>query len=636
MDGTKKGEMAMSEIAKAYVQIEPTFQGVKSSIEKEMGGAGESGGQSFGSGFAKVLNGAGGAVGAAGKAIAGAVGVSAAAIGAMGAQFVSATGDVASYGDNIDKMSQKMGLSAEAYQEWDAVMQHSGTSMETMKSSMKTLANAAENNNKAFETLGITQEEIANMSQEQLFEATIAGLQNVEDTTQRTYLAGQLLGRGATELGALLNTSAEDTQAMRDRVRELGGVMSEDAVKAAAAYQDQLQDMQTAFSGISRNMLSEFLPALTTVMSGLTEIFSGNSEKGIGQISEGITQIMDGITNALPQLMSVATSIIESLATAIIENLPQLAQTGMEVIMQLATFIIENLPMLIESAAQIIVELALGIAQALPTLIPTIVQVVLTISEYLINNIDLLIDCAVQLMTGLTLGFVNALPILIEKAPEIIIKLATALIQAAPKLLTAGLECIKTIANALVTYWPQVTSKVPQLMNSLRDAFLRVVSRFIDIGKNIVDGIRQGIEDAWGALTEWFSNKVAGLIDGVKGILKIGSPSKVFANEVGQWIPAGIAEGIEKGMGSLDSAILGMSENMLDSVSVNGNMSISSGDTAIGSLYSLLAQYLPMIAQGENVNITLSGDMGLLFRAMQQESVRNTQIVGANSVLSAT
>jgi hypothetical protein len=57
---------------------------------------------------------------------------------------------VASYGDNIDKMSQKMGMSASAYQEWDAVMQHSGTSMETMKSSMKTLANAAETGNDAF------------------------------------------------------------------------------------------------------------------------------------------------------------------------------------------------------------------------------------------------------------------------------------------------------------------------------------------------------------------------------------------------------------------------------------------------------------------------------------------------------
>ena len=134
---------------------------------------------------------------------------------AMGAAFVKTTGDVAAYGDNIDKMSQKMGMSAQAYQEWDAVMQHSGTSMETLKASMKTLANAAETGNDAFQKLGITQEQIATMSQEELFSETITALQNIEDETQRTYLAGKTLGRGATELGALLNTSAEDTQVLK-------------------------------------------------------------------------------------------------------------------------------------------------------------------------------------------------------------------------------------------------------------------------------------------------------------------------------------------------------------------------------------------------------------------------------------
>ena len=104
----------MSEIATAYVQIEPTFNGVQSKIASEMSGAGESGGQSFGSGFAKVLGGAGGAVATAGKVMAGAVAAGGTALAGLGASFVSATGDIASYGDNIDKMSQKMGLTAEA------------------------------------------------------------------------------------------------------------------------------------------------------------------------------------------------------------------------------------------------------------------------------------------------------------------------------------------------------------------------------------------------------------------------------------------------------------------------------------------------------------------------------------------
>lgn len=607
-------------IGTAYIQIEPSFQGVNSAISKEMGAAGESGGSSFGSGFAKVLGGSG-------KMVAGAVATGGAALAAMGTAFIKTSGDVASYGDNIDKMSQKMGLSAEAYQEWDAVMQHSGTSMETMKASMKTLANAAETGKDAFDKLGISQEQVASMSQEELFEATIAGLQNVEDTTERTYLAGQLLGKGATELGALLNTSAEDTQAMRDRVHELGGVMSDEAVKAAAAYQDQLQDMQTAFSGLSRNMMAEFLPAITEVMGGLTEIFNGNTDQGIGMITNGISNIMSGLTAALPQLMQVAASIIQALATALMDNLPQIAQTGMQIVSQLATYVIENLPMLIETAAQIIMQLAFGLAEALPTLIPTIVEVILTIVDNLVDNIDMLIDCAIQLMTGLTLGLIQALPILIEKAPEIIAKLVMALIQAAPKLIQASLECVKKLAEALVQYWPMLVAKVPELMENLKTAFFNLVNKFIDIGSNIVEGIRSGIANAWSSFTGWLQGLLDGLVDSILSFFGIGSPSKLMADKVGKWIPAGIAEGIDEGMGVLDNAMESMSADMVDS-SVNATLSgdvAYSGtnfreDTDVGRLYELLNNYLPIIATGENMSISLEGDAEGIFNMVKKQN----------------
>lgn len=625
----------------AYVQIEPTFNGVQSKIESEMGTAGEKSGKTFGSGFGKVLSGAGGALGKAGAAVAGAAALGGTAIAAMGSKLVSATGEVASYGDNIDKMSQKMGLSAEAYQEWDAVMQHSGTSMESMKSSMKTLANAAETGNKAFETLGITQKDIASMSQQELFERTITELQKVEDDTQRTYLAGKLLGKGATELGALLNTSAEDTQAMRDRVRELGGVMSEDAVKSAAAYQDQLQDMQTAFSGLSRNLTAEFLPSMTTVMSGLTEIFSGNSDQGIAMISEGINGIMDGLTAALPQIMQVATGIIEALATAIIQNIPQLAQTGLDIVMQIGTFIIENLPMLIETAGQVIMELALGIAQALPTLIPTIVDVVLTIVQYLIDNIDLLIDAAVQLMIGLTVGLIQALPILIEKVPEIIVKFVDALIRAVPKLLEAAKTMVTTLKDGVVTNIPLLLASGQKLMEDLKNRLMSLVQKFKEIGKNIIEGIKQGISDAWSGLTQWFSEKLGSLVEGVKDFLKIGSPSKVFANEIGQWIPAGIAEGIENGMGLLDKAMDGMSTNVL-AQGINATVSsvmdsvTDTGDGSSDDVYDLLARVLPQILTLLGRDQTIEVDGYQLLRVMQRESRRNTQLVGTGAAQPST
>ena len=289
----------------------------------------------------------------AGKIAAIGIGAVTTATAALYTGVTAASGQVAAYGDNIDKMSQKMGMSAEAYQEWDAVMQHSGTSIESLQSGMKTLANAVESGNDAFERLGISQEKIAKMSNEELFSATITALQNVENETERTYLAGQLLGRGATELGALLNTSAEETQAMKDRVHELGGVMSDEAIKAAARYQDSLQDMQTSFSGLKNNLISNFLPGMATVMDGISAMMTGESGAET-VLSNGISQIISTMNETVPQFFSAGGQIISAVITALTDNLPQMIDGGTQLVVGLVNGIINALPELIAAVPSII------------------------------------------------------------------------------------------------------------------------------------------------------------------------------------------------------------------------------------------------------------------------------------------
>ena len=435
---------------------------------------------------------------------------------AAGSALVKGTADVAAYGDNIDKMSQKMGLSAEAYQEWDAVMQHSGTSMETMKASMKTLANAVETGNEAFEKIGLSQEQLATMSQEDIFEATIAGLQNVEDTTERTYLAGKLLGKGATELGALLNTSAEDTQAMRDRVHELGGVMSNDAVKAAAAYQDQLQDMTTAFDGLKRGLVSDFMPSITQVMSGLTEIFSGNYDEGLDQISKGIDSVVSNLTNVLPKMLEVGVKILESLAKAILENIPKLLPTLVQLVVDVGKMIIENLPLLLETGFQIILELANGIAEALPELIPTIVEVVLAIVDMLIDNVDMLVDAAIALMTGLAEGLINALPIIIEKLPEIIEKIVTTLIDNLPVLVEAVFTIMVALGQAIIENIPQILAAIVEIISGIIQKFTEALPEIKKKGTEVIEKLIAGIKSMFSKLKNIARDAFKMIKDGIK------------------------------------------------------------------------------------------------------------------------
>lgn len=494
----------------------------KSKYEEGIGDA-EKSASSFGSKLTSGLKIAAGVT-------AGAVSAIGAAAGTAAKSFINSAGSVAEYGDNIDKMSQKMGISAEAYQEWEAVMQHSGTSMESLKMGMKTLASAVESGNDAFDRLGITQEEIASMSQEELFGATITALQGVENETERTYLAGQLLGRGATELGPLLNTTAEETQAMKDRVHELGGVMSNEAVKAAAAYQDSLQDMTTAFSGLKNNLMSKFLPSMVTVMDGLSNIFSGNSEEGLGQIEEGINNFASKLSEVIPKVIEVGSRIVKSLAQAIITNLPVLFEAGVDALTQLlsgmaensesvsqsvesiittiVSSITDNLPTILDAGIDIILAVVDGIIKALPKLIPAVVEVILIIVDKLTEPSTLmkLIDAAFQIIGAIAQGLINAIPVLVEKAPTIIMNLVEALLRLLPQLLASGVQLVAELALGILRGGVKTVQAVVEVFASIKDGFLSRINDAMKWGQDLIDNFVNGIKSKFNSVRDAMSS----------------------------------------------------------------------------------------------------------------------------------
>lgn len=439
------------------------------------------------------------------------------ATSAMTGALVKGASDVASYGDNIDKMSQKMGMSAQAYQEWDAILQHSGSSIDAMSKGMITLQKKATDSADAFSALGISQEEVANMSTEELFAATIAGLQNMGEGAERTALASDLLGGAVKELGPLLNTSAEDTEAMRKRVHELGGVMSDEAVKSAAAYQDSLQDMQTAFSGLSRNMLSKFMPSITSVMDGLTEVFSGNTDGGIEMISNGISEVAAKISEEMPKILEVGSGIILALSQAITDNLPTLLEAGTNAIITISTGLIKQLPDIIAAGMTVIITLANGIAESLPELIPTIVDVIMQIVDTLTdpNNLGALVDADIAIMMALADGLIEALPILLEKAPEIVANLVDTVVQNAPKLLKAAFTMIQKLTEGLIENFPLILEAGANIIVKVIEGIGATISGLFEAGKEIVTSIQEGFDEKVQAAKDWGKDLIQNFIDGI-------------------------------------------------------------------------------------------------------------------------
>ena len=279
-----------TELASAYVQIIPSAKGISGSIssilEPEADKAGKSAGGKLGS-----------ALGTAAKVGAGAITAATAALAAGGAAFVKSSNEVAQYGDNVDKMSQKLGLSAKSYQEWDYVMQLAGTDMGSMTTGLKTLTNklddAKNGSDEArgmFEKLGISMEDINTMSREDLFAKTIEGFQGMADSTDRAALANDLFGKSGQNLAPLFNQSAEATKGLIEQANQYGMIMSGDAVKASADFEDALTRMQSTMTGAKNALIAEFLPSLTSMMDGVSMLVSGD-KNGFDKISEGVDSL---------------------------------------------------------------------------------------------------------------------------------------------------------------------------------------------------------------------------------------------------------------------------------------------------------------------------------------------------------
>ena len=480
--------------------------------------------------------------------------------------FVEGVSNVAEYGDRIDKLSQKMNMSAQGLQEWDFVMQHCGTSIESMQASIKTLSNAAETDSEAFERLGISQEQIAEMSGEELFNATITALQGVEDETERTYLAGQLLGRGATELGALLNMTADETAEMKNQAHELGGVLSDDAVKDAAQFQDSLQNMQTAFTGMKNSMLTEFLPSFSTVMDGLSLVFSGDSDSGLGLIESGVDALASKMGEVAPIFVRVGGTILTALASSITENLPTLLKSGAEAVSQIGSGIIKQLPSIIPAAFSVIETIGGTLLDNMDEILQAGIDILMTLVNGIASKADKIAPTVVSVIHTIvgTLTKPEVAVPLIRGGLQIISGLASGLAQATPELVGMIPEIIANIIMTLIEVAPDIGMTVLSLLGSLGESIFGAIGGLMGMS---YDEIAQGFADIFSGAEQFGQDILNWFVSIFDGSL-LGDVGSFFSDLLSDFT-SGFADafGVVKGFGQdVWNSITGAFDNVKTTV----------------------------------------------------------------------
>ena len=109
--------------------------------------------------------------------------------------------------------------------------------------------------------------------------------------------------------------------------------------------------------------------------------------------------------------------------------------------------------------------------------------------------------------------------------------------------------------DGIVSVFSNIGATFSEIKENIVGAFSNIKDKFLTIGKNIVEGIKNGIKNAWNNMVSWFKGLFGDLVGIAKKILGIESPSKVFRDEVGAMIPAGLEVGVESNIGSVKDKI---------------------------------------------------------------------------------
>ena len=362
-----------------------------------------------------------------------------------------------------------------------------------------------------------------------------------------------------------------------------------------------------------QELLPRIVEAITTLMVTVSTQLPGILGSTLPSLIEGASNLVTGLMSALPEILTVlgdiAPTAIGILVPAIVNLLPEIVQTGIDVVVSLVQGISETLPELIpaateaiikiaetltdpgnlgnlvDAALEIILALADGIIDAVPRLLEVAPKLITNLITALTENFPKIIESGAKLVKSLIDGLIKSIPQLTAAAPKLIIGIVQGILNNLPQIIMSGPQIIMALIEGLISAIPELILAIPTLIQSIVDTFLGY--DWGSVGTNIVDGIKNGFLHMWESLKRTVSDMVNGLVSGVKSILGIASPSKVFAG-IGGYMAEGLGQGFDREMIGVRKDIEDQMTFGTTSFSVSG-----AAKSSVGVVNGLLANNQP-------------------------------------------
>ena len=258
--------------------------------------------------FGKNLQKIGGVFAGAGAAVSAALGVSVKAL--------------ANAADVADDTAKRTGLTAQAVQELAYVAKMTGSNLSTVEVALRTMQrNLADTGAEsatfkgALEALGLSLDDLRQMSPQKQFDTLSNALAGVDDASQRAGLSMAVFGRSGTALMPMLAEGQSKLVALKQEAHDYGFVMSGEVISAGTTFNDNLDRLKGALGGLAQQFVAGLLPALNEFVLDVANVVSG--VKNWMSENPGLTKTMAALAAGIGAALAVAGGLIAACGTFI-------------------------------------------------------------------------------------------------------------------------------------------------------------------------------------------------------------------------------------------------------------------------------------------------------------------------------
>ena len=465
------------ELGKAYVQIVPSAQGIKSALtemfDEETEGLGEQTGQSIGQKLVGTLKKVIAAAGI-GKIISDSINMGGAlqqSLGGVETLFKDSADTVKEY---AAQAYRTVGLSANDYME------------QTTSFAASLLSSVSQDTNAAAQLANMAMVDMADNANK--MGTDMQDIQNAYQGFAKqnyTMLDNLKLGYGGTqaEMQRLLNDATKISGVKYD----LGNLA--DMYSAIHIIQQEMDITGTTAREAATTLTGSF-----AAMKAAAENVMGNWSTG-ADLTEPLQALADTaqtflVDNLLPMIGNVLAGIPEIVYSLV----PELLQTGTE---------------LLSSLAQ-------GFTEGIPEFFSTALPQLLAFTDQLRDNAASFVDAGLNLITQLLNGLIAGLPDLIAYVPDIIINICGVINDNMPKILAQGVSIIVQLIAGLVQTVPSLLANWKKIL----EAVLSVISaiNWLNIGKTILTGVANGVKSMGSSLLNAFKGGFSSALAWIKSL----------------------------------------------------------------------------------------------------------------------